>query len=43
MMTIRSERLRQEIRAETHRFALQFVLAMVAALGAGIAIVRFVQ
>ena len=39
-MTIQIERLRQEIRMENRKFAVQIVLALVAALG-GVAIGRF--
>jgi hypothetical protein len=35
------ERLRQEIRMENRKFAVQIVLALVAALGVGVAIGRF--
>jgi hypothetical protein len=42
LMTIQIERLRQEIRMENRKFAVQFVLAVAAALAAGIAIGRFV-
>jgi hypothetical protein len=41
LMTIQIERLRQEIRMENRKFAVQIVLALVAALGAGVAIGRF--
>lgn len=41
-MTIRSEQLRREIRTENRKFAVQFILAVSAALVAGIAIGRFV-
>ena len=41
LMTIRIERLRQEIRSENRKFLLQVVLALIAALGAGIALGRF--
>jgi hypothetical protein len=40
-MTVQIERLRQEIRMENRKFAVQMVLALVAALGAGVAIGRF--
>ena len=40
-MTIQIERLRQEIRMENRKFAVQIVLALVAALGVGVAIGRF--
>jgi hypothetical protein len=40
LMTIQIERLRQEIRMENRKFAIQIVLALVAALGAGVAIGR---
>jgi hypothetical protein len=40
-MTIEIERLRQEIRMENRKFAVQIVLALVAALGVGAAIGRF--
>ena len=40
-MTIQIERLRQEIRIENRKFFLQLVLAIAAALGAGIAIGHF--
>ena len=39
LMTIQIERLRQEIRMENRKFAVQIVL--VAALGVGVAIGRF--
>jgi hypothetical protein len=39
-MTIQIERLRQEIRMENRKFAVQIVLALVAALGVGVAIGR---
>jgi hypothetical protein len=42
LMTIQIERLRQEIRYETRKFLVQFVIALAAALGVGIAIGRFV-
>jgi hypothetical protein len=35
------ERLRQEIRMENRKFAVQIVLALVASLGVGVAIGRF--
>ena len=41
LMTIQIERLRQEIRMENRKFAVQIVLALVAALGVGVAIGRF--
>jgi hypothetical protein len=41
LMTIQIERLRQEIRSENRKFLLQVVLALIAALGAGIALGRF--
>lgn len=41
LMTIQIERLRQEIKMETRKFAVQFTLAMAAALAAGVAIGRF--
>jgi hypothetical protein len=37
-MTIQIEQLRQEIRTENRKFAVQFALAMMAAFGAGIAL-----
>ena len=40
LMTIQIERLRQEIRMENRKFAVQIVLALVAALGVGVAIGR---
>ena len=40
LMTIQIERLRQEIRMENRTFAVQIVLALVAALGVGVAIGR---
>jgi hypothetical protein len=40
-MTIQIERLRQEMRTENRKFLLQIVLALIAALGAGIALGRF--
>ena len=39
--TIEIERLRQEIRMENRKFAVQIVLALMAALGVGVAIGRF--
>jgi hypothetical protein len=42
LMTIQIERLRQEIRMENRKFSVQLVLAIAAALVAGIAIGRFV-
>jgi len=42
LMTSQIERLRQEIRYENRKFLIQFVLAITAALGVGIAIGRFV-
>jgi hypothetical protein len=41
LMTIQIERLRQEIRSENRKFLLQVILALIAALGAGIALGRF--
>jgi hypothetical protein len=41
LMTIQIERLRQEIRSENRKFLLQVLLALIAALGAGIALGRF--
>jgi hypothetical protein len=41
LMTIQIERLRQEIRMENRKFAVQLVVALVAALGVGVAIGRF--
>ncbi|HEY1301436.1 MAG TPA: hypothetical protein VGF07_13130 [Stellaceae bacterium] len=41
LMTIQIERLRQEIRMENRKFFVQLVLAIAAALGAGIAIGHF--
>jgi hypothetical protein len=41
LMTIQIERLRQEIRMENRKFAVQIVLALVATLGVGVAIGRF--
>jgi hypothetical protein len=41
LMTIQIERLRQEMRTENRKFLLQVVLALIAALGAGIALGRF--
>jgi hypothetical protein len=41
MITTRLERLRQEIRMENRRFAVQLVLAIAALLAVGIAIGRF--
>ena len=40
-MTTQIERLRQEIRTDARKFAVQFVLAVAAAVGVGIAIGRF--
>lgn len=40
-MTLQTERLRQEIRMENRKFLVQFVLAITAALGVGIALGRF--
>lgn len=40
-MTIQIEQLRQEIRAENRKFAVQLVIAFAAALGIGIVIGRF--
>ena len=40
-MTTQIERLRQEIRLENRKFAVQLVLAISAALAVGIAIGRF--
>ena len=40
-MTIQIERLRQEIRMENRKFLAQCVLALAAAIAAGIAIGRF--
>ena len=42
LVTIQIERLRQEIRMENRKFLAQFVLALAAAVGAGIAIGHFV-
>lgn len=41
LMTLQTERLRQEIRMENRKFLVQFVLAITAALGVGIALGRF--
>lgn len=41
LMTIQIERLRQEMRMESRKFAVQFVLALAAAVGVGIALGRF--
>jgi hypothetical protein len=41
LMTIQIERLRQEIKMENRKFAVQLVLAIATALGVGIAIGRF--
>lgn len=41
-MTIQIERLRQEIRLENRKFAVQLLLGISAALAVGIAIGRFV-
>jgi hypothetical protein len=41
LMTIQIERLRQEIRMENRKFLAQCVLALAAAIAAGIAIGRF--
>jgi hypothetical protein len=41
LMTIQIERLRQEMRSENRKFLLQVLLALIAALGAGIALGRF--
>jgi len=41
LMTTQVERLRQEIRMEGRKFAVQAVLAIAAALGVGVAIGRF--
>jgi hypothetical protein len=41
LMTIQIERLRQEIKMENRKFALQAIIAITAALGVGIAIGRF--
>jgi len=40
-MTTQVERLRQEIRMEGRKFAVQAVLAIATALGVGVAIGRF--
>ena len=40
-MTIQIERLRQEIRLENRKFIVQLLLAISAALAAGVAIGRF--
>jgi len=40
-MTIQIERLRQEIRMENRKFAVQLLIAAAAILGVGIAIGRF--
>jgi hypothetical protein len=42
LMTTQSERLRQEIKMENRKFVVQFVVAIVAALGVGFTIGRFV-
>lgn len=42
LMATQEERLRQEIRMENRKFVVQFVLAIVAAVGVGIALGRFV-
>ena len=41
LMAIQIERLRQELKMENRKFAVQFILAIVAALAAGVAIGRF--
>jgi hypothetical protein len=41
LMTIQIERLRQELRMENRKFAVQLVLALAAAVGVGVAIGRF--
>jgi hypothetical protein len=41
LMTIQIERLRQEIRMENRKFAVQLLIAAAAILGVGIAIGRF--
>jgi DNA-binding transcriptional regulator YiaG len=41
LMTIQIERLRQEIKMENRKFAVQLAIAIAAALGVGIAIGRF--
>ena len=41
LMTIQIERLRQEIRMENRKFAVQLVLALTAALAVGVALGRF--
>lgn len=43
LMTTQTERLRQEIKMENRKFIVQFVIAITAALGVGIAIGRFVM
>jgi hypothetical protein len=41
LMTIQIERLRQEIRLENRKFIMQIIIAITAAIGAGIAIGHF--
>jgi hypothetical protein len=41
LMTIQIERLRQEIKMENRKFAVQLLIAAAALLGVGIAIGRF--
>ena len=41
LMTIQIERLRQEIRMENRKFAVQLGLALAAAVGVGVALGRF--
>jgi hypothetical protein len=41
LMVTQTERLRQEIKMETRKFAVQLVLGIAACLAAGVAIGRF--
>ena len=41
-MATQEERLRQEIRMENRKFVVQALIALVAAIGVGVAIGRFV-